>query len=67
MPNDMKQITEQDLTLLYYGEHQDPKLASRVAQSEEHSARFRKLSEETIETYVQSMGVTRRLPTSPLE
>ncbi len=42
----MSKISEQDLTLLYYGEHKDPDLASVVAQSEELSARFKALNDE---------------------
>lgn len=38
--NDCKQITEDDLVLLYYGEHEDPTLAGRVANDAELSARF---------------------------
>jgi hypothetical protein len=41
----MKHITDDDLTLLYYGEHDDPDLAARVAGSPELSARFEALSE----------------------
>ena len=36
----MKHITDEDLTLLYYGEHDDPALAVTVAKSEELSARY---------------------------
>jgi hypothetical protein len=42
----MNRITEEDLTLLYYGEHKDPGLATRVAGSKELSARFDALSTE---------------------
>jgi hypothetical protein len=42
----MKNITDDDLTLLYYGEHDDPALAARVAGSPELSARFEILSAE---------------------
>ena len=42
----MKQITNEDLVLLYYGEHEDPGLAARVAASPELSARFDALSAE---------------------
>jgi len=42
----MKKITDNDLTLLYYGEHDDPSLAARVAGSEDLSARFEALGEE---------------------
>jgi len=42
----MKKITDDDLTLLYYGEHDDPSLAARVAGSDELSARFEALGEE---------------------
>ena len=36
----MKNITDDDLTLLFYGEHENPALAATVAESEELSARF---------------------------
>lgn len=42
----MKKITEDDLTLLYYGEHNDPGLAARVAASPELAARFDALGNE---------------------
>jgi hypothetical protein len=42
----MKNITEEDLILLFYGEHDDPKLAQYVAGSENLSARFEQLSAE---------------------
>ena len=42
----MKNITNEDLILLFYGEHGDPKLAQKVAGSEELSARFEQLSIE---------------------
>jgi hypothetical protein len=42
----MKNITDDDLTLLYYGEHDDPALAATVAGSTELSARFDALSAE---------------------
>jgi len=42
----MKHITDDDLTLLFYGEHDDPTLAATVAESEELSARFDALSAE---------------------
>jgi len=42
----MKNITDDDLTLLFYGEHDDPDLAAMVASSDELSARFDVLSEE---------------------
>ena len=42
----MKHITDEDLTLLYYGEHEDPALAVMVAESEELSARYDALSAE---------------------
>jgi len=42
----MKLISDDDLTLLYYGEHEDPGLAARVAGSQELSARFDALSAE---------------------
>jgi len=37
---DMNPITEEDLVLLYYGEHDDTELAARVAQSPELSERM---------------------------
>jgi len=40
----MKNITDDDLTLLYYGEHDDPALAVAVAGSADLSARFETLS-----------------------
>ncbi len=42
----MKMITDEDLTLLYYGEHEDPALAVTVAESEELSARYDALCAE---------------------
>ena len=36
----MRNITDDDLTLLFYGEHDDPQLAVKVAESDELSARF---------------------------
>ena len=42
----MKNITDDDLTLLYYGELEDPALAAKVAGSPELSARFEALSAE---------------------
>lgn len=39
----MKQVTDNDLVLLFYGEHEDASLAARVAQSKELSARFEAL------------------------
>jgi hypothetical protein len=42
----MKHITDDDLTLLFYGEHDDPALAATVAESSELSARFDALSAE---------------------
>jgi hypothetical protein len=42
----MNKITDDDLALLFYGEHDDPHLAARVAASEELSARFDALSAE---------------------
>lgn len=42
----MKPITDKDLTLLYYGEHDDPGLPSKVAASAELSQRFADLSAE---------------------
>ncbi len=41
----MTRITEQDLILLYYGEHDDPELARAVAESPRWSARFNALGE----------------------
>ena len=42
----MRNITDDDLTLLFYGEHEDPELAANVAGSAELSARFDALSDE---------------------
>jgi len=42
----MKHITDDDLTLLFYGEHEDLALAATVAESEELSARFDALCSE---------------------
>jgi hypothetical protein len=42
----MKIITDEDLTLLFYGEHEDPALAVTVAESEELSARYDALCAE---------------------
>ena len=42
----MNKITDDDLTLLFYGEHGDPQLAAMVAESEELSARFDALCAE---------------------
>ena len=42
----MNKITDDDLTLLFYGEHDDPQLAARVAESEQLSGRFDALSAE---------------------
>ena len=42
----MNRITDDDLTLLFYGEHEDPGLAAMVAESEELSTRFDSLSAE---------------------
>jgi hypothetical protein len=42
----MRKITDEDLTLLYYGEHEDPTLAARVAESEALSARYDALCRE---------------------
>lgn len=42
----MKTITDEDLVLLYYGEHDDPALATRVAESDQLSARFDALCAE---------------------
>lgn len=42
----MKHITDDDLTLLFYGEHDDPTLAAVVAESSELSTRFDALSSE---------------------
>ena len=40
----MKHITDDDLTLLYYGEHENPELPAEVAGSPELSQRFDELS-----------------------
>ena len=42
----MRKITDQDLTLLYYGEHDEPALPAMVAESEELSARYDALCDE---------------------
>ena len=42
----MINITDEDLILLFYGEHDDPQLARQVAASDELSARFERLSTE---------------------
>jgi len=42
----MKKISDDDLTLLYYGEQNDPALAANVAASPELTARFDALSAE---------------------
>jgi len=42
----MNNITDEDLTLLFYGEHEDLNLPAMVAKSEELSARFDALSDE---------------------
>ena len=42
----MRKITDDDLTLLFYGEHEDPALAVKVAESEELSARYDALCAE---------------------
>jgi hypothetical protein len=42
----MKNITDDDLTLLYYGDHENPELAAEVARSPELSKRFDQLSVE---------------------
>lgn len=42
----MRNITDDDLTLLFYGEHADPDLAAKVAESTELSARFDALCAE---------------------
>jgi len=42
----MRHITDEDLTLLFYGEHDDPALAAMVARSEELSARYDALCDE---------------------
>ena len=42
----MRKITDDDLTLLFYGEHDEPELASIVAESEELSARYDALCAE---------------------
>lgn len=44
----MKHITDEDLTLLYYGDHENPELASEVARSPELSQRFEALSAELL-------------------
>jgi hypothetical protein len=46
MKPNTKTIGDEDLTLLYYGEHEDTGLAARVAESPELSARFERLSRE---------------------
>jgi len=40
----MKNITDDDLTLLYYGDHENPELATEVARSPELTRRFDALS-----------------------
>jgi len=42
----MNNITDEDLTLLFYGEHEDSNLPNMVAKSDELSARFDALSNE---------------------
>jgi hypothetical protein len=42
----MSKITDDDLTLLFYGEHENPALAAMVAESDELSARFDALCAE---------------------
>ncbi len=42
----MKTITDNDLILLYYGEHEDPNMASLVAASDELRARFESLTQD---------------------
>ena len=42
----MSKITDDDLTLLYYGEHDDPQMAAQVARSEELTRRLNALSAE---------------------
>lgn len=42
----MRKITDDDLTLLFYGEHEDPALAALVAESELLSARYDALCSE---------------------
>jgi hypothetical protein len=44
----MKKITDDDLTLLYYGEQSDPTLAATVAASAELSARYDTLCTELL-------------------
>ncbi len=44
----MKHITDDDLTLLYYGDHENPELAAEVARSPELSQRFEALSAELL-------------------
>lgn len=46
MVEHMKTITEDDLILLYYGEHEEPGLAKRVAEDPELSRRFDMLCAE---------------------
>jgi hypothetical protein len=50
----MRKITDDDLTLLYYGEHEDPALAAEVAESTELSARYDALCNELqlVDAYV---------------
>lgn len=50
----MRQISDDDLTLLFYGEHDDPDLAARVAGSAKLSARFEALCAELqpVDTYL---------------
>lgn len=43
---DQNRMTDEDLVLLYYGEHQDPGLAARVARDTELSARFEALGRD---------------------
>jgi hypothetical protein len=42
----MNKITDDDLILLFYGEHDDSQLAAEIAESEELSARFEALCKE---------------------
>lgn len=43
---DQSRITDEDLVLLYYGEHKDPKLGVRVANDAELSVRFEALGRD---------------------
>jgi hypothetical protein len=68
----MKPIRDEDLVLLYYGEHEDPELATRVAADPELSRRFDALGIELgqIDRYVppsrdEDYGVDTWLKISP--